>query len=58
MDKKGIDLLEAIKKLLILDLVTKGVPGKSIAAVLGVDPAVISRTVAARQTKKLRKKAK
>ncbi len=56
MDKKGIELLEAIKKLLILNLVTKGVPGKSIAAVLGVDPAVISRVIAVR--KKRRRKVK
>ena len=55
MDKKIIQELEAIKRLLILDLITRGVQGKSIAAVLGVDPAVISRIVPARQLKKYSK---
>ena len=52
MDKKIVVLLEDIKKLMILDLVAKGVQSKSIAAVLGVDNAVITRTVPARKIKK------
>lgn len=38
-------LLEDVKKLLILQLVHNGVQSKDIAAVLKVDPAVISRLV-------------
>jgi DNA-binding NarL/FixJ family response regulator len=52
MDKKIIQLLEEIKKLAILDLITRGVQGKDIAAVLGVDPGTISRIVPARRIKK------
>lgn len=51
-DKKTNQLLEDIKKLLILALVRQGVQGKDIANVLGVDPAIISRMVPARQIKK------
>ena len=52
MDKKSTDLLEDIKKLLILDLVTRGVQAKDIAAVLGVSKGTISGIVPARQIKK------
>jgi hypothetical protein len=52
MDKKIVGLLEDIKKLLILDLVAKGVQSKHIAEVLGVDNAVITRIVPARKIKK------
>jgi len=51
-NKKTNQLLEDIKKLLILDLVVRGAQGKDIASVLGVDPASISRLVPARQIKK------
>ena len=51
-DQKTTQLLEDIKKLLILDLIRQGVQGKDIAAILGVDPAIISRMVPARQIKK------
>lgn len=51
-DQKINQLLEDIKKLLILDLVRQGVQGKEIASILGVDPAIISRMVPARQIKK------
>lgn len=54
MDSEIRGTLESIKKLLILDLITKGVQGKSIAAVLGVAPATISRMVPARQVKRAR----
>lgn len=51
-DQKTNQLLEDIKKLLILDLIRQGVQGKDIANILGVDPAIISRMVPARQIKK------
>ena len=52
MDAKIAALLEDVKKLLILDLVTKGVQSKHIAHVLGVDKAVITRIVPARKIRK------
>ena len=52
MDNKATDLLEDIKKLLILDLVTRGVQAKDIATVLGVGKSTISAIVPARQIKK------
>lgn len=51
-DKKTNQLLEDIKKLIILNLIHQGVQGKDIASVLDVDPAIISRMVPARQIKK------
>ena len=44
--------LEAIKRLLILQLSGQGLEGKRIAAVLDVDPAVISRILSPKKTKK------
>lgn len=43
--KKGekLDTLEEIKRLLVLGLNHQGVTGKRIAAVLEIDPAIISR---------------
>lgn len=52
MDKKIVALLEDIKKLMILNLIASGVQSKSIAAVLGVDNATITRVVPARKIKK------
>jgi predicted transcriptional regulator len=52
MDKKTNDLLEDIKKLLILDLITRGVQAKDIGVVLGVGKSAISAIVPARQIKK------
>ena len=52
MDKKIAALLDDIKKLLILDLVVKGVQSKHIAEALSVDNAVITRIVSARKIKK------
>jgi len=48
MAKKKSDRLEPmeeIKRLLVLGLVSQGVKGKDIAAVLQVDPAIISRII-------------
>lgn len=50
--KEKMEPLEEIKRLLILGLIQNGVQGKDIAAVLGVDPATITRMVPARQIKK------
>ena len=44
--------LEAIKKLLILQLVTSGVHSTTIARAMGVDVSVVSRLVPARRVKK------
>jgi hypothetical protein len=52
MDKKIAQLLEDVKRLLILDLVAKGIQSNHIARVLGVDSAVITRIVPAREIKK------
>jgi hypothetical protein len=57
MDKRIVELLEDLKKLLILDLIAKDIPGKDIAAALGVHAAAVSRIVARRtKTKKKRRK--
>ena len=50
--EQKVDVLEQIKRLLVLALVHQGLQGKDIAAVLGVDPAIISRMVPSRQIKK------
>ncbi len=52
MDKKAIQTLEDIKKLLVLSLINKGMQGTDIALVLGVDKATISRMVPSKQIKK------
>lgn len=52
MDKKTDKLLEEIKKLLILDLIKKGVQSKEIADSLGVDPSIITRLVPRQKNKK------
>jgi predicted transcriptional regulator len=46
------ELLEQIKKLLMLSLSQQGVQGKRIAEVLSVDPAVISRILSPKKGKK------
>lgn len=38
-----LEPLEEIKRLIILGLINQGVKGKDIAAMLEVDPAIISR---------------
>ena len=45
MDKKIASLLEDIKKLMILGLTERGIQGKRVADVLGVDAATISRMI-------------
>ncbi len=40
-----LEPLEEIKRLLILGLVNQGVKGKDIAAMLEIDPAIISRMI-------------
>ena len=50
--KSSDDVFVDIKKLLILSLIKQGIQSKEIAAVLGVDPAVITRMVPSRQTKR------
>ena len=44
--------LDAIKRLLVLQLITSGIQAKDIAAALGVDQSVVSRLVPARKVKK------
>jgi predicted transcriptional regulator len=46
-----IELLEQIKRLLILTLSEQGVKGKRIAEVVGVDPAIISRILSSKKSK-------
>ncbi len=52
MDQKVNQLLEDIKKLLILALAERNVKGKRIADVLGVDPAIVSRVLAPKDKQK------
>jgi hypothetical protein len=56
MDQKTIQLLDDIKKLLILALTKQDVQGKRIADVLNVDPAIISRILASKNKQKKVKK--
>jgi hypothetical protein len=49
MDNKAIKLLEDIKKLLVLDLICRGIQGKDIAQTLGVDKSTITRIAPARK---------
>lgn len=46
------DELEAIKRLLVLQLITSGVQATHIASTLRVDRSVVSRLVPARKVKK------
>ena len=57
MPKKKSDRLEPIeeiRRLIILGLVSQGVRGKDIAAILEVDPAIISRLLSPAKSKKQR----
>jgi predicted transcriptional regulator len=57
MPKKKSDRLEPIeeiRRLIILGLVNQGVKGKDIAAILEVDPAIISRLLSPTKAKKQR----
>ncbi len=48
--------LDAIKRLLVLQLLTSGVQSSAIARALGVDNSVVSRLVPARHVKKKKSK--
>jgi len=50
--RKQLEPMEAIKRLLILDLIIRGVQSKDIAHILGTDPSVITRMVPSRCLKK------
>ena len=52
MDERIIAVLEDIKKLMILDLIDRGIPGKRVAEVLGVDAATVSRIVSPKRASK------
>jgi len=57
MPKKKSDRLEPIeeiRRLIILGLVNQGVKGKDIAAILEVDPAIISRLLSPAKSNKQR----
>lgn len=43
IDEQQIELLDHIRRLLMLNLKQQGIQGKQMAEVLGVDPAVVSR---------------
>lgn len=51
-DQKQIELLEQIKRLLMLNLKQQGVEGKRIAEVIGVDAAIVSRILSPKKMKK------
>lgn len=44
-----LEPMEEIKRLLVLGLINQGVKGKDIAAVLEVDPAIISRMISGKK---------
>jgi predicted transcriptional regulator len=50
--------LDAIKRLLVLQLLTSGVQATAVAAAMGVAKSAVSRLVPARQVKKKAKEAK
>ncbi len=47
--KDEVELLEDIKRLLILGLITNGVQSKDVAKALGVVPSVVTKLVAVRK---------
>jgi len=51
-----IEGLEAIKRLLILQLITSGVKGRDVASILGVHESVVSRLFGKRKVKRSSKK--
>ncbi len=46
-----LEPIEEIKRLIMLGLINQGVKGKDIAAVLEVDPAIISRILSSKKEK-------
>ena len=53
--KKSIEPLEAIKRLLILDLLKKGATSEEIGRVLDVDSSVIRHMIPVRKSRKTQK---
>ena len=51
-DEKILKVLEEIKTLLVIQLLSQGKKQKEIATALGVDPSVISRLVTPPKSKK------
>ena len=51
-DDPGVDELVAIKRLLVLQLITSGVQATSIASALGVNKSSVSRLVPTRKVKR------
>ena len=47
-----VDELDAIKRLMILQLITSGIQSKDIASALGVDKSILSRLVPVRKVKR------
>ena len=45
-----LEPIEELKRLMVLGLINQGVKGKDIAAVLQVDPAIISRMISGKKT--------
>lgn len=50
-ERPDTEALEQIKRLMILLLSERGVQGKKIAGVLGVDPAIVSRILSPKKLK-------
>jgi predicted transcriptional regulator len=50
-EEQQIELLDHIRRLLMLSLKQQGIQGKQMAEVMGVDPAVVSRILAASRKK-------
>jgi len=51
-EEQQIELLEQIRRLLMLNLSQQGVKGKRIAEVIGVDAAGVSRILSPKKSKK------
>ena len=55
MDKKSIQLLEDIKKLLILQLLSNGVSDKAIAKILSIDASTVRHLVSLKEIRASKK---
>jgi hypothetical protein len=51
-EEQQVELLEQIRRLLILNLSHLGVQGKRIAEVIGVDGAIVSRILSPKKSRK------
>ncbi len=58
MSNQEIKLLEDIKRLIILGLTKQNIPGKRIADVLNIDPAIVSRILSGKKKVIKSKKSK